>query len=71
MKYKFTFIIFIISTFSFSQNPYIGTWIAYNIISFNNIDTLSIKQKNDFTSSISFKEDLTYIKITNGQTSIG
>lgn len=71
MKYSFTVIILILSTYSYTQNPYVGTWVTYEILSFKNIDTLSFKQKKEFSSSIVFKEDMTYEKITNGKTTNG
>ncbi|WP_157454187.1 hypothetical protein [Crocinitomix catalasitica] len=71
MKLIFTVTILIISTCAFSQNPYVGTWTAYDILSFKNIDTLSAEQKKEFSSFIVFKEDMTFEKNTNGTTTHG
>lgn len=71
MKHFLVVTLLTLSTISFAQNPYIGTWVSYDIKSFKNLDSIPDTQRNSFNSSIVFDEDLTFVKITNGVTTIG
>lgn len=71
MRILLTITLFIAFKISVAQNPYIGKWVVYDINSFKGKDTNSNDQKDNFKSVIHFKEDLTFIKITNGVTTYG
>lgn len=53
------------------SNWVIGVWRSYEISAFSDKPEVSIKDFPGFESSIEFKEDMTYVKITKGETTSG
>jgi hypothetical protein len=69
------FIISILLTFSLlytqQENPYVGTWESYDMKLINKRSKINLKEYSNFHSTFIFKEDSTFIKITNGKKSNG
>ena len=61
----------VISFLAGAQHPYAGTWRAYEIRSFKNKVAIPAALKEGFDSSITFHEDGTYEKNTQGETTTG
>lgn len=70
MKHVLTFLIIINTSIVFSQNPYIGKWISYDVKSFKKKDSIPQSISN-INSYIIFNSDLSFEKYHEGKITLG